>query len=147
MHPAWVPLIPALVCASLGLYRSLPRSVSVSVCTDHTPGLCLCLSAQITPQVGLHVPRSVGSCSVSGHTHSATAWRPLGMNKSVPAYTEAVAVLVLHRLRPHLLCLSLSKAQPELSKDTCEVSLFLEKTACLCFLFLPSSKLLWCIFF
>lgn len=40
---------------------------------------------------------------------------------------EAVVVMVLHRHRPHLLYLSLIKEQPELSKDTFEVSLFISR--------------------
>lgn len=48
---------------------------------DDTAGLCQCLSAQIIHQVGLHTPRSAGSCSVSGHTHWATACLSLGLNK------------------------------------------------------------------
>lgn len=62
--------------------------------------------------------------------------------------------MVLHRLRPSLLYLSLTEVKPELSKDTFEVSLFVSRKkehargfSSLHTRFLPFSKLLSCIFF
>lgn len=73
----------------------------------------------------------------------------LARTKELSAYTEAVAVMVLHRLRPHLLYLSLTKVQLELSKHTFEVSLFVSRKkdhargfSSLHIHFLPSSQLL-----
>lgn len=104
--------------------------------TDPCHGLCL--SAQIIPQVGLHVPRSEGNCSVSGHTHSGPACQSLGLNRRPASLQRSCGCGGPTQAQTSLLRLSLNKEQPELSKDTFEESLFISwKKACLWFLLSP----------